>query len=190
MRTQIDSKSVGDPRRFAARDRLVSALDALAAAPIGSGRLAFLVRRGRGGRREVLERARLTPAEGMPGDAWGRRVLRTATAQLAVMQHGVAELIANGQPLALFGDQLFLDMDLSAEHLPTGSRVRIGGALLEVTPKAHNGCKMFAARFGDEALQFVSEPVRRPRNLRGIYMCVLEAGDVAPGDRVDVVRSA
>jgi hypothetical protein len=40
-------------------------------------------------------------------------------------------LIANRQPLGLFGDSLFLELDLSRENLPTGSRLRIGGATLE-----------------------------------------------------------
>jgi MOSC domain-containing protein YiiM len=99
----------------------------------------------------------------------------------------VARLIANGQPLELFGDNLFLELDLTAANLPVGSRLRIGGAIVEVTPKAHNGCRKFQARFGAEALRFVVEASLRPRNLRGIYMRVLEPGVVSVGDPVDVL---
>jgi MOSC domain-containing protein YiiM len=59
----------------------------------------------------------------------------------------VAELIANGQPLVVFGDNLFVELDLSGKNLPTGTRLRVGGALVEVTPKPHNGCRTFNARF-------------------------------------------
>lgn len=72
-------------------------------------------------------------------------------------------------------------------NLPPGSRLRVGGATLEVTPKPHNGCRKFRARFGDDALRFVSLPELRPRNLRGIYMRVVDGGEVAPGDAVDVI---
>ena len=104
------------------------------------------------------------------------------------MEHDVAELLANGQPLGLFGDQLFLDLDLSSENLPTGTRIRVGQALLEVTGLPHNGCRKFGARFGAEALRFVSRAGLRHRNLRGIYVRVIEDGEVAVGDRVQVAR--
>jgi MOSC domain-containing protein YiiM len=108
-------------------------------------------------------------------------------AELTVMQVELARLIANGQPLTVFGDNLFLEMDLSAENLPVGSRVRIGGSILEVTAKPHNGCRKFAARFGHDALRLVSKPELRHRNLRGIYMRVVEAGEAALGDAVEVL---
>jgi MOSC domain-containing protein YiiM len=128
----------------------------------------------------------------MPGDAWKRKTPDKPEAQLAVMQLGIAEFLANGQPLALFGDNLFLDLDLSAANLPIGSRLRAGGVLLEVTPKAHNGCRKFMGRFGNDALRFISQPAIRPLNLRGIYLRVIEDGEVAVGDAVEVVarRSA
>ena len=103
------------------------------------------------------------------------------------MEIAVAELIANGQPVTVFGDNLFMNLDLSRQNLPTGSRLRVGEALLEVTPKPHNGCRKFAARFGDEALRFVSKLELRHRNLRGIYMRVLEGGRIESGASVEVL---
>ena len=147
----------------------------------------MLVTRVRDGRREEPPRVVLTAAAGMPGDAWHRRSPDEFDAQLAVMQHAVAALIANGQPLPLFGDNLFLDLDLSAGNLPIGSRVRAGKALLEVTPKPHNGCHKFKGRFGADALRFVAHAERRHLNLRGIYLRVIEDGEVAVGDVVEVV---
>jgi MOSC domain-containing protein YiiM len=51
----------------------------------------------------------------------------------------------------------------------------------------HNGCRKFRGRFGDGALRFVSNSELRHRNLRGIYMKVVAAGEVAVGDPVEVI---
>ena len=183
----LTSDSVGDRDRFLSFEDLRRALDGLPVAPREAGRVALIVRRRELGRREAPERVRLTPEAGVPGDAWSRREAPDPVGQLAVMQVDVAELIANGQPLPLFGDNLFLELDLSNGNLLPGSRLQVGAATLEVTPKLHNGCRKFRSRFGSDALRFVSDPVLRPRNLRGIYMRVLEAGDVAVGDAIAVL---
>ena len=185
--TDIDSTSVGEPMRFLGVDVLAERLTRLPAAPRDRGRVAALVTRVDGGRRQLLPRARLTAIGGMPGDAWERKTPDKQEAQLAVMQLGVAELLANGQPLVLFGDNVFFDLDLSAANLPIGSRLRAGAVLLEVTPKAHNGCRKFMSRFGAEALRFISAPERRALRMRGIYLRVIEDGEVAVGDSVEVV---
>lgn len=162
-------------------------MTALPAAPQADGRVVCLVSRGDGGRRTVLARASMTPESGMPGDAWGRGRRPNPDAQLTVMQRDVAELIANGQPLELFGDNMIVELDLSNENLPTGSRLRVGSAMLEVTPMPHNGCRKFRARFGLDALQLVSDKALRHRNLRGVYMRVVESGEVTTGDVVTVI---
>jgi len=183
----VDSHSKGEPARFRALEDLESGLEALPPAPADQGRVALIVSRGDAGRRELPQRVRLTPEGGVPGDTWGRQRHRELDAQIAVMQFDVATLVANGQPLTLSGDSLFLELDLSVDNLPPGSRVRVGHAVLEVTPKPHNGCRKFRARFGDAALRFVSNPKLRHLNLRGIYLRVIEEGDAAPGDPVKVI---
>ncbi len=183
----ISSASMGDEARHLGLADLKRALSVMVA-PKSHGRLTHMVRRCEdGGRRELASRARLTPERGMPGDAWERKPLRFPEAQLTVMQSNVAELVHNGQPIGLSGDNLFMDLDLSEANMPIGTRVRIVDVILEVTPKAHNGCKKFAARFGHDALRFVSERENRHRNLRGIYMRVIQAGDVKVGDLVEVL---
>ena len=177
----------GDPSRHLALDELEGRLGALRAAPRDSGRLVVVVRRGPDKIREAPDRVELRPGGGVAGDAWGRQEDANPEAELTVMQVELARLIANGQPLTVFGDNLFLEMDLSAENLPVGSRVRIGRSVLEVTAKPHNGCRKFAARFGQDALRLVSKPELRHRNLRGIYMRVVEAGEATLGDPVEVL---
>jgi MOSC domain-containing protein YiiM len=185
--TTIDSSSIGDPARFRPLAELERMLTDLPRLNKDQGRVALLMKRVKDGRREVLREAVLAPDAGVPGDAWGRASRPNPEMQIAVMELDVARLIANDQPLTLFGDCLVLDLDLSSGNLPAGSRLRVGGAVLEVTPEPHNGCRKFRARFGDAALRFVSMPALRDRNLRGIYMRVISAGTVKPGDPVEVI---
>jgi hypothetical protein len=177
----------GEAARHLSTPELEAGFRALPPAPTSSGRLAFIVRRPTKDAREVLPRARLSPEAGLPGDNWSHKPSPDPTAQLTVMQTGVAELIANGQSLALFGDNLFVDLDLSTANLPVGSRLRVGGAVVEVTPMPHDGCSKFNARFGNDALRFVNTKPTRHLNLRGIYWRVIEAGDIEVGSPVQVL---
>ena len=185
--TSQNQKLNGDPSRHLPLAQLEAGLRALPELPKDSGRLVLIVRRPADGSRETPERLRLTPEEGVPGDAWGRNPERNLEAQIAVMQRDVAELIANGQPLTLFGDSLFVELDLSTANLPTGTRLRIGEAVVEVTPMPHDGCSKFKKRFGGDALFFVNARPTRHLNLRGIYWKVIEAGEVRVGSPIAVM---
>ena len=177
----------GNSSRHRPLTELEASLHALPELPKDSGRLALIVRRPADGSRETPERLRLTPDEGVPGDAWGRNPERNLEMQIAVMRRDVAELLANGQPLTLFGDSLFVDFDISVGNLPIGSRLRVGEALVEVTPMPHNGCVKFKGRFGADALFFVNAKPTRHLNLRGIYWKVIEPGEVSVGAPIEVI---
>jgi len=177
----------GDSTRHLLFTELEARLRALPGAPTDSGRLALIVCRSAEGVRETPERVHLTAEEGVPCDSWGRRTPRKPEAQLAVMRRDVAELIANGQPLTVFGDNIFVDLDISAANLPPGTRLRVGGAVVEVTPLPHNGCAKFKGRFGSDALSFVNAQPTRDQNLRGIYWKVIESGEAAVGAPIQVL---
>lgn len=180
---------LGDERFHLDLETLAGRLAAMPAPPRDRGTLALVVSRRGERRRETPQRVRLSAEEGVPGDAWKERDGRPES-QLAVMRADVARLVANGQPLDLFGDNLLLELDLSTENLPTGSRLRVGGALLEVTPEPHNGCLKFRQRFGADALRFTADRRFRDQHLRGIYLRVVEDGEAAVGDPVEVVSRA
>ena len=184
----LDSASVGEAARFRTLTELEELWAQRAPAPRDVGQVVLIVRRGEGGRRETPRQVSFSADEGLPGDAWSRKATPHPEAQLAVMQSDVAALIANGQPLTLFGDNLFVDLDLSEANLLPGSRVQVGEALLEVTPLPHNACRKFLSRFGPDALRFVSAQDQRHRNFRGIYMRVVVDGTVRPGDPVKVIE--
>lgn len=187
MTSAFDADSVGTAAAFRTLADLEHRFNAMRPPEREKGRVVLLVCRGEGGQRATLDHADMTPESGMPGDAWGRQRRPASDAQLTVMQANVAELVANGQPLVLFGDNMFLDLDLSAANVPPGSRLRAGSVTLEVTPMPHTGCRKFRERFGDAALRFVSKPERRDLNLRGVYMRVVGSGRIAVGDPVEVI---
>jgi MOSC domain-containing protein YiiM len=164
----------GSPHRSLAD--LEAGFRALPEAPKDWGRLRLIVCRHSPGVHEALPRVHLTPEEGVPGDEWNRRSPRNPDAQLTVMRRHVAELIAHGQPLTVSGDNLFVDLDISAANLPVGTQLRVGEAIVEVTIKPHNGCTKFQGRFGPDALRFVQAPATRHQNLRGIYWKVVQPG--------------
>jgi MOSC domain-containing protein YiiM len=182
---ELEREAYG-PEGDAARHLGLAALDAgwraLPPAPRDAGRLALIVRRHPDGARETLPRALLTPADGVPGDGWSRRPPRDPEAQLAVMRRDVAALIANGQPLTLFGDNLFVDLDLSAGNLPVGTRLRVGEAEVVMTAMPHDGCRKFRGRFGADALRFVQAKPTRDQNFRGVYWRIVAPGEARVGD--------
>jgi MOSC domain-containing protein YiiM len=181
---------LGDPTRHRSGEELAAGFRDLPPAPKGTGRLALLVARQADGVRATPERVPLTSPDGVPGDRWARAQPDYPEAQIAVMRRDVAELIANGQSLTLFGDNFLVDLDISATNLPVGSRLRVGSTIVEVTPKPHNGCVKFRGRFGAGALQFVSDPKLRDQNLRGVYWRVVDPGEATPGDAIVVISRA
>jgi hypothetical protein len=176
--------------RHLTREELEDGLAVIRLAPVDEGSLELIVRRPRQDAREVLEEALLDTAEGLVGDNWRTRgSSRTADGsshpdmQLNIMNARVITLLTQAKEhWQLAGDQLFVDMDLSAENLPPGTELALGSAVIEVTSQPHTGCQKFAARFGSDALKFVSSPVGRQLNLRGINAKVVRSGAIRVGD--------
>ena len=179
----------GDRSRHLSKQALETALAQLPPAPRDEGSLELLVVRGRAGERRLPDEVVLTREGGMPGDRWfSQRNRYGVLYQLATTRSDFARVIANGQPIELHGDNLYIHMDLSTENLPPGSLVRLGEALLRVTPQAHNGCKKWVQRFGLAAMQLNLNPAYRALHLRGIYFQVVEDGRACRGDRVMVLE--
>lgn len=166
-------------------DHLEQALEYVRTAPKEQGTLAMIVSRPAVGEREVLLDGELDTTAGLVGDSWGVREKVDPDAQLNVMSARAIEVVSpdvTRRPLA--GDQLYLDIDLSDENLPPGSRLRIRSAVIEITPKPHTGCAKFAARFGPEATRFVNTGEGKRLHLRGVCAKVIEGGLITVGDTV------
>jgi hypothetical protein len=194
--------SLDDPTLAPARPRhlgtaeLEAALPHLRRSPTDDGTLTLVVRRPGPAQREVLEVGELDLEVGLVGDTWleqGSRRTPDGSAhpemQLNVMNARVAELVADGPDrVPLAGDQLYVDLDLSPENLPTGTHLAIGSAVIVVTAEPHAGCAKFVARFGAEAMRFVNGRRGRSMRLRGVNARVVRPGTVRPGDIVRVRR--
>lgn len=163
-------------------------LDEIRRSPSEEGSLDLIVRRPRSGEREILPKAELSVAEGLAGDNWSTRkpdAHLEPERQLTIMNARVAGLLAQGAARwQLFGDQLYIDLDLSEENLPNGTQLALGAAVIEITPIEHTGCKKFAERFGVDAVKFVSSAVGKELRLRGIYAKVVQPGEIRAGDAV------
>jgi MOSC domain-containing protein YiiM len=81
-----------------------------------------------------------------------------------------------------------MDLDLSGENLPPGTRLAVGTAVIEVTPQPHTGCQKFTSRFGLDAMKFVNSPIGRELNLRGINAKVVTPGVVRVRDTARKLR--
>lgn len=174
---------------------LEAGLDAIRQSPKDEGVLEMIVRRPRVDEREVLQEGELDVDDGLAGDSWKRRTSsRTPDGsahpdmQLNIMNSRVIALVAGDKDRwQLAGDQLFIDLDLSAENLPAGTQIEVGSAVIEVTPPPHLGCHKFVARFGLDAMKFVNSPVGRELHLRGINAKVVQPGSIRVGDIAEKV---
>ena len=171
---------------------LAQGLALIRAAPRDIGVLHQITYRPAVGARTSPTVATLTPAQGLVGDNWQDRLCKHTPdggpdplRQITLMGARAVALIAR-QPerWALAGDQLFVDLDLSAENLPPGTCLQIGSAVLEINGIPHTGCKKFAERFGVAALKFFNNPAGKALRLRGIHAQVVVAGEVRVGDKV------
>jgi MOSC domain-containing protein YiiM len=172
-------------------DELLTALDTLRASPSDQGLVELIVRRPAVDQREVLAEAELSVEDGIVGDTWRARGSRHTPDGSAESERQLT--IMNARAIALFagddrtrwaaaGDQLYVDINLSDDNLPAGSRLQLGTAIVEVTEKPHTGCAKFAERFGMDVARFVNSADGTELHLRGINARVVRAGTVAAGD--------
>jgi hypothetical protein len=174
-------------------DELQAGLDDVRRSPKDRGVLELIVRRPRTEEREILEEAHLDPSEGLVGDNWKTRGSShtpdgsaNPDAQLTIMNSRLIALLAqHKERWSLAGDQLFIDLDLSTDNLPPGTRLAFNSAVIEVTGEPHTGCKKFLQRFGVDAVKLVNSALGRQLNLRGINARIVQAGVVRVGEAVE-----
>ena len=176
-------------------EQLEAGLEHIRQSPADGGSLLMIVRRPGTDEREVVEEGALDVDIGLVGDNWkARGSPRTPDgkanpeAQITVMNSRLLTLVAQSEerwPLA--GDQLVIDMDLSIDNLPPGTRLSIGSAVVEISAKPHTGCEKFEDRFGRDASRFISTPLGRSLRLRGVNTKVVRSGTIRVGDAATVV---
>lgn len=164
-------------------------------APADEGSLRLVVRRLGRGQREILAEGELDVELGLVGDDWVNRGglgsdEPSPFAQVTVMNARYTELIAGPRhdAWALAGDQLYLDLDISMDNMPAGTRIAIGDAVLEIASEPHTGCVQFSTRFGSDALRASNTTDGRRLRLRGANTTVVQPGVVRAGDRARKIQ--
>jgi hypothetical protein len=170
---------------------LEAVLDHIRASPRDSGTIAFIVRRPEPAAREILDEAELDPARGMVGDSWIKRPSKRTPdggpnpeQMLTLMNVRAIEALAERAEWPLAGDQLYVDFDLSKANLGTGTRLAVGGAVVEISATPHTGCAKFTERFGSDATKWVNSDLGLELRVRGVNARILQAGIVCVGDPV------
>ena len=167
----------------------------LEASPKAVGRLEGIVVRPTRETRQVVDQAEVDLELGLVGDCWRARGSSSTPdgsarldSQVTLISTRVLAAIEPDRarwPLA--GDQLYVDLDLSEEHLPAGTQLAVGGAILEVSPAPHTGCAKFSARFGSDALKWTNTSRGRELRMRGLNAQVVRGGSIRVGDEIRVL---
>jgi hypothetical protein len=169
---------------------LETGVDHIRQSPRDNGLLKLIVRRPDVDEREVIDEGELDTVDGLVGDTWKTRGSShtpdgsaNVNAQITVMNARCIALLAqDAERWSLAGDQLYIDLDLSDDNIPPGTRLAIGSAIIEVSAQPHSGCKKFSSRFGVEAMKFVNSAEGKRLRLRGINTRVVQAGMIHAGD--------
>jgi MOSC domain-containing protein YiiM len=179
--------------RHSSLEELRDGLAGILQSPKDRGILRAIVIRPETDARVSLPRCQISPEGGVHGDNWAKGCWMSLPdgrphpdVQVTIMNARTIALIARDEARwPLSGDNLLVDLDLSADNLPPGTRLAVGSALLEITAVPYKGCRKFAARFGVEATRFVNSREGTRLHLRGIYARIVEAGIVTVGDSVE-----
>jgi MOSC domain-containing protein YiiM len=179
--------------RHLTHEELRGGLGEIQRSPKDWGALRGIVIRPETDARASLQQCELSPELGVHGDNWAKGCWMSLPdgrphpdVQVTIMNARTIALIAQDEarwPLA--GDNLFVDLDLSTENLPPGTRLTVGSSLLEITAVPHKGCSKFAVRYGVDATRFVNSRDGLRLHLRGIYARIVGRGLITVGDTVE-----
>ena len=179
-----------------AMSELEAGLAYIKESPKVEGTVELIVCRPNTNEREVLSEGELCVEKGLIGDNWFDRGYKKRAdgsahpdMQINIMNARVANVLAvTKERWPLAGDQFYVDFDLSKAHVPPGTRLAIGEAVLEVTEEPHLGCKKFKERYGKDAVLYVNSEEGKALNLRGINAKVVKPGAVKQGAVVKIVN--
>ncbi|TWT85325.1 hypothetical protein Pla123a_01320 [Posidoniimonas polymericola] len=183
--------------RHLSRQELEGLLPDVTASPRAVGALQAIFVRPAENERRSVDHAELSQETGIVGDRWltnhWQQLPNGASdpdTQVSIMNARILRAISGGdhEAMGLAGDNLIVDFDLSEDHLPAGSRLRIGGEVeIQISATPHTGCKKFVQRYGVEAQRFVNGDEGKRHHLRGLLGMIVSPGTIRVGDRVEKV---
>ena len=158
--------------------------------PTEEGRVHRIVVRppGESGQRATPMQAELQPNVGLVGDRWDPELEPEGTEVSLMNVHVLRALAGEEERMALSGDNLQVDLDLSEANLPVGTLLEAGEVRLEVSPQPHRPCRLFHERFGASGAKKVARANRVGRRGRGVLCRVLRGGTLRVGDVLKVQR--
>ena len=163
------------------------------AAPIGVGRVEYLMNRPSEGVHVPVDELYLDVETGIRGDRWrdtawmrlpdGRPDPRV---QVSLTNTKVIRAFTGEDADSHYrcGDNFYVNLNITEAYLPVGTRIRVGEAELEVSDVENDACGKFAQRFGAEAFQCVRQAENLPLRLRGMFCAIRKSGRVLLGDNV------
>lgn len=162
----------------------------LPASPKDRGTVLGLVLRTGPGQRETPGSVELIAGKGVVGDRWCSHPHAEPGNEVALMNVHVLRAVSDGDEarMALSGDNLQVDLDLSEANLPIGTRLEVGEAVLRVSPLPHRPCKHFVERFGATNAKRVARANRIGKRGRGVLCIIERGGRVKRGDAIQVLR--
>jgi MOSC domain-containing protein YiiM len=166
--------------------------EALPPSPRDRGRVERCVVRTGRGQRALPAAIEVSVEQGVVGDAWSGQGHSSPGNQVSLINVHVLGSLADGdaQRMALSGDNLHVDLELSEANLPVGTLLAIGGAVLRVSPVPHRPCRSFVERFGARAAKQVARAQRIGRRGRGVLCEVVRGGTIRVGDGIEVERAS
>ncbi|MCU0853511.1 MAG: hypothetical protein MUF63_01040 [Rhodobacteraceae bacterium] len=178
------------PEAPATAEDLASALPHVLSAPRDQGVIRLLCLRPRPNARSFPDSLTVTRAGGVAGDfemsrPWlalpdGRMDPRI---QVSVMSSRVLDLVWRERDRVTYpGDNIVVDMDLTAANLPEGALLAAGTAILRVSDVPNDGCAKWKVRCGRAAYDWTSDPANASLRLRGLFCSVEQDGVVRMGD--------
>jgi MOSC domain-containing protein YiiM len=157
--------------------------------PQAEGQLVAIVVRPAANQRSVVATARVSTAGGIEGDRWVNESPDDPSGQISLMNARFLRQIAGHEDaVPLAGDNLIVELDLSEDNLPPGSRLAIGtDVVVEINGQPHTGCSKFQTRYGADARAFMNNARGMELHLRGRYGSIVSGGNIAAGDSVRVL---
>ena len=164
---------------------------------IGQGQVDFLINRPSEGVHKPVGSLYLDPVGGIRGDRWQETAwLRLEDGspdprvQVSLTNTGVMQCFTGSEEGAAFrcGDNIYTNLNLTEAHLPVGSRLQIGEAVIEVSDVVNDACGKFVQRFGADAFQAIRSEENTPLRLRGIFCRIIQAGFIRQHDVIRVLK--
>ena len=177
---------------YATRAELDRALPDVLSAPKNNTPVDMLCRRPDRNKREFPDRLELRVSGGIAGDYGMQKPWSTLPdgspdprIQVSILPRRVLDLVwRDRENITHPGDAIITDLNVALENLPTGTRLQIGSAVVEVSDMWNQGCAKWKVRMGRDAYDWTSCPEHEDLRLRGIYCLIVSDGEVALGDRI------